>query len=187
MNMMTNGKEYLKNETDGDQLFRIGLSEQLGYVFEWVCDNKKDICSFCEWWLTSPCFLQFFDDFTLFSQSYRYIYTVFSEDKNFCNIKDDADAVYDRDAAFWMGYLFTEWHMTRDANAYDIFRNNVLYICNNYEVLHTQSVQVAIDMIIEESPKLELEDDALKELMTKTSYYDIDFDEPVDELSENFC
>ena len=148
MNEMNN--QNLTLEEQGQRYFNRALCSQLGSVFEYACKMERNLPEFAKVFLATGMFDRYLVDYTLFSQSPLYIYEVFSELEEFNTIPEDKTAILDTDAGYWLGYLFVEWHQLHGVTGADILKHNIKYMYTFYDILHTQSIPVAIDRIIED-------------------------------------
>ena len=131
------GKNYLNH----------ALRNKFGHIFEYACECGKDIVVFAETLLQDDLFDDYFLDNIVQSQSHKYIYDLFAEEEIFATIPDKPNAIYDKDIAYWMGYLIAEWHQLEDISGKEIVEYGIQGIYDDYIASHTVSVPLAIEFI----------------------------------------
>ena len=133
--------------------FDLKLSEKIGLVFEIaVVEKGYDPYDFAVKWCVSETCENVFDwDETLVSQSRYYILQIFEKEyENDLPQKNEKGYLY-ADNMFWFGYIITYWHFLEGISGKEIVENfNVCKIIDEYDVLHTVSVKLAIELIKED-------------------------------------
>lgn len=132
-------------------LVELMIAEKIGNVLRSVTGQGFDVYDVCTKWLSSSTFSSIIDDdFSIYSRTPDTIKDLFvGELSTFASGNQ-----YDKDAAFWFGYLVTYWcymyHITGDEilKIYDIEK-----IVDDYELLHTLSTKIAIEKIMEDDRK----------------------------------
>lgn len=149
------------NQDKAEQTLLHGISRNVARMFE-LAAEKYEIVPFVCVFLASDVFNRIHEDGTLFSQAPGYILEVFEEEetrscKDISVLEEGAPA--DTEAAYWMGYLFSEWTGTTDETGKDIVKKySIADIYDSYDVLHTQGIRYAVNFIRDEyvrTPKTE--------------------------------
>lgn len=111
--------------------------------------------------LNSVMFDNYEIDGTVYSQSPEYILDELVEelenkgesiqklDDSSYLLEPDCIDSYSNDM-YWMGYLFQYWKMSRDVTGEEILKYDIDLIFENADVLHTQSINYALDIIEED-------------------------------------
>ena len=106
--------------------------------------------------LNDDIFDNFFNRLDIFSQSDIYVVRSFLESNQGnipfeCDVDFlDEDIEYFRKVAHWTGYLLMSWKRMKNINGKGILKYDLERIILSYPVLHTQSIDYAIDFIKKE-------------------------------------
>jgi hypothetical protein len=114
-----------------------------------------DIVDFIEKSFLTDIFANYTEDFTVFGQSPRAIAgKILDELKkkhiSVAPIKDPKFAPCDATTGFWMGYVVMQWVFQEGITGKELFTYDFEEVYWAYDVLHTQSVNYAIDFIKKE-------------------------------------
>ena len=102
--------------------------------------------TFCRAWLNSVLLNDILKlEETLICQSNNYLLNSFIQENN---IPSHSDYKPDENVMYWIGYLFTYWMFMDEINGEVILKHyDLKSILEQYDVLHTQSIKVAIKTI----------------------------------------
>lgn len=104
--------------------------------------------------LKTDCFARFPEDYTLYSQSDRYILNKIKKD-----LTEQGETIlpayewqrqnkrYVREIAYWIGYVFMYWRHLEQVPVDTLQRVSLERMVTGYDTLHTQSVEYAIRTI----------------------------------------
>lgn len=128
------------------------LAEKIGKVLAMaVAEKKYNRYELIKKWLLSKTYADTIDFAVhLCSQAKSYILSEFEKEYSNNLPSIDEDSPYYEDDLYWFGYIMAYWYFLDGTTGQEIVDkidiNNVL---DNYEILHTISVQHAIDKIKE--------------------------------------
>lgn len=128
--------------------FDLSLANKVGYVLG-ILNTKYnfDAYEIIERFTSSNLFEHIIDwDVAVVSQSKYYIADLFLEE--FEKDLPMKNSINNSDALFWYGYLITRWCIQEQIYGKDISENyNIISILQSYDVLHSLSIDNAIDHI----------------------------------------
>lgn len=134
------------------EFFNLMLAEKIGKVLAMaVAEKKYNRYELIKKWLLSKTYADTIDFAVhLCSQAKSYILSEFEKEYSNNLPSIDEDSPYYEDDLYWFGYIMAYWYFLDGTTGQEIVDkidiNNVL---DNYEILHTISVQHAIDKIKE--------------------------------------
>lgn len=134
------------------EFFNLMLAEKIGKVLAMAVTEKKyNRYELVKKWLLSKTYADTIDFAVhLCSQAKSYILSEFEKEYSNNLPSIDEDSPYYEDDLYWFGYIMAYWYFLDGTTGQEIVDkidiNNVL---DNYEILHTISVQHAIDKIKE--------------------------------------
>ncbi len=133
---------------------RHALCASMGMMFERVVD-QKDLIDFSLRFFKSDVYKRYPDDWTIFSQSPLYVLQLFKEElqektgKSYDTLIKQNDK-YEKDVAYWFGFLITDWRVEHDFDPSSLTRDNLIWLYVNYDTLHTQSCKYVYEVFQEE-------------------------------------
>lgn len=133
---------------------RHALCASMGMMFERVVD-QKDLIDFSLRFFKSDVCKRYPDDWTIFSQSPLYVLQLFKEElqektgKSYDTLIKQSDK-YEKDVAYWFGFLITDWRVGYDFDTSSLTRDNLIWLYINYDTLHTQSCKYVYEVFQEE-------------------------------------
>lgn len=133
---------------------RHALCASMGMMFERVVD-QKDLIDFSLRFFKSDVYKRYPDDWTIFSQSPLYVLQLFKEElqektgKSYDTLIKQSDK-YEKDVAYWFGFLITDWRVGYDFDTSSLTRDNLIWLYVNYDTLHTQSCKYVYEVFQEE-------------------------------------
>lgn len=132
------------------------LSQTVGRIFV-EAEKRYPLLEFAYLFINTDLFGIYFEDYTIFSQSRRYVLQLFEEElaKKNQPITRTGQTQCDSDVAYWMGYLLSEWSQGHGLDMSLVTREHLQWLYNNYDVLHTQSVEYVNCEYTEEILELE--------------------------------
>lgn len=131
----------------------LGIVESFCYACQIVPTIYNfDVSDFFKKILSTDCFDNYFDDFTVFTQAQTYIIDRFLDELKEKNIyvqkkeyKDYGEYAYYREVAFWGAYLFLVWHKQENISGRTIVETyDIDSILDAYITLHTTSIAYAV-------------------------------------------
>lgn len=133
---------------DKPNLVELMIAEKIGNVLRSVTEQGFDVYDVCAKWLSSTTFSSIMDDdFSIYSRTPKTIQDLLVNEFSSFAFGDQ----YDKDAAFWFGYLVTYWcYMYHTTGSEILQKYDVVKIVDDYELLHTLSVKIAIERITED-------------------------------------
>jgi hypothetical protein len=132
---------------------RVNLSKAMGDIFV-AAAKRVDLQSFALAFLKSETFVDFFTNYTIFSQSATYVLAEYKEELKEKNSDAFLAKKYEEgDIAYWFGYMFGIWHQELGENFSDLTGADIEWLWYNYEVLHTQSVEYVHDLYLEDKER----------------------------------
>lgn len=118
------------------------LSRSVARIFE-EAEKRYPLLEFSHSFINTELFRDYFSDYTVFSQSRKYVLGLYEEEfaKNSVSVPRVEGTQYDGDVAYWMGYLLAEWAQEYNLNMSTVSPEHLEWLYNNFDVLHTQSVR----------------------------------------------
>lgn len=134
-----------------DMIEQHSLSQSIARVFE-EAEKEYFIIDFSLIFINTELFTKYFTDYTIFSQSRKYILQLFYEEISSKNISlmNITEPQYDGDVAYWLGYLLAEWKQEYIMDMSLIAKEHLKWLYDNYDVLHTQSVKYVYQEFVTE-------------------------------------
>ena len=135
---------------------RLGIVRSFAHAAEWAVKKyKKDPVDFLYKVLDTEIFANYPEDYTLYGQSSsciagRMLEEMEAKGVSVKDIENPEYIVLDTDAAFWMGYVVMSWVFSEGVTGEDLKEYDFDAFYWGYDVLHTQSVKYAIDVVKEE-------------------------------------
>lgn len=121
--------------------FALALSRKLASVFEDAILTYK-LIPFVETFIKSDLFSHCFSDETVFSQSKKYIIELFNEELTIKQIQIPLeDARYDKDVAYWIGYILADWYQLHGLDMNVLSHEDIVWLYDGYDTFHTQDVE----------------------------------------------
>ena len=122
--------------TKVNRALEICVQNKIAAIFEKAIMKKYDLLSFTKLFLESNLYSYIYDDFTIYSQAPGYALCILCEEVGDDKLKSislpDA-ALYDLSVAYWMGFLFAEWHYIENISGLEILcKYNLSQIYNSF-------------------------------------------------------
>lgn len=133
--------------------FELKLIEKIANVFACAMREKKyNRYQFIEKWCSSDTCQSVFEfDETLCSQAKSYILRTFEKEYESNLPEKDNDSPLYEDDMYWFGYLLTYWYFLDGTSGKGVLKEyDVCKILDEYDVLHTLSIEAAIEKIRED-------------------------------------
>lgn len=130
---------------------RTEIVKAMADIFEFaVSEMKYNVFSFTEILLKSDVFDRFPYDFSLFSQSPKYVINVLIKEENkesiLMNKKMMEDINYWTETAYWFGYMVESWAIVDNIKGIDLLNKyDVKEIILSYPRLHCMSITAAVN------------------------------------------
>ena len=140
----------MKDDFNAELAVQHEISNVLGHTFEEMLIRHYKLIEFTTAFVMSNMSEDFFSDGTIFSQSFKYIATLFEESfGNSINKLNEAE-LYDKDVAFWLGYIVGEIIQTDATNKRYLNKHTIKWLYNGYETLHTQDCMYVLTLLKED-------------------------------------
>lgn len=133
--------------------FNLKLAEKLGKVLAMAAAEKKyNRYELIRKWLLSETYADTVDlAVHLCSQARGYILSEFEAEYKDNLPSIDEDSIYYEDDLYWFGYIMAYWYFLDGTTGKEIVdKYDIDHILDHYDILHTISVQHAIDKIKED-------------------------------------
>jgi len=118
---------------------------------------QYDLKDFIEKAVTTNIFADYLDDYTMYIQEGTYIAARISEElkrrgETICKASElqSQTPLATNETAYWIGYLMLYWRYMEQVTPTSFLKYNFEEIIWAFDVLHTQSVEYAIEIIKEE-------------------------------------
>ncbi len=132
--------------------YELSIVRSFAGAIESACrDYHFDVCDFLQKVFYTDVFTDYEEEHCLYTQGSHCIAGKLLENMHELpkKIEDPVDAAADAPVAHWMGYLFMYWKLLERKTGHDFLKVDLERVYWSYEVLHTQSITYAIDMVKE--------------------------------------
>ena len=136
----------MKLDESGLKLEQSFLIRKMAFIIE-EASKTYDLADFFNKFAKSDFFYKCFDDETIFSQSPKYVLALFFEE---CKDSIKERTMYEEDIAYWMGYLIGEWYTRHFFNPRELTFDDIEWLRDNFDTLHTQSVRYVYNLYNDE-------------------------------------
>jgi len=127
--------------------YQISLCEMQGQLFIQSAEKGYSSEKFIKTFMTSDIAADLDSDFNHLQWAGKE-YILERMEMEFGDILDEKGEVYDREALFWMGYVYRYWHFYKGESSKKIFRQaDARKMRIVYLPYHTMSVEMSIDKI----------------------------------------
>ena len=131
-------------------LYQKAIARKVGNTFKLACEDGYDIRTFAYKWLCSDVAKQLWSENpTIIAQWALYQLNSFKMEMEEQNVEIPHSDMTTPDEAYWLGYLLTYWGFQEGLMGEQLAEYSIGWMIDQYDTLHTTSIEYAIDAIKE--------------------------------------
>ena len=130
--------------------YQKAIARKIGNTFRMATENEYDIVDFIDKWLSSDVSKRIWEENPIDIAQwapYQLDSLLIELEENGISLKK-SDELFP-DEMYWMGYLLTYWGFDEQITGPELKQYDIVWIFNQYDTLHTTSIEYAINSIKE--------------------------------------